>query len=205
MRLSSQFLPLLTCAALGFAAPGCGEDGSPSGNENEVFTTITLTFVPAAGGASVIASVDDPDGDGGNPPTVKPVMLTAGMFDMSVKFENKLATPPVDITEEVKDEADEHQVFFTGNAVQGPASNQPGAPLMHTYADADSKGLPIGLANKVTAAAGTGMLTVTLRHLPPVNDMAVKSAALAETVRSSGFSAIGGSTDVQVSFPVTVQ
>jgi hypothetical protein len=164
-----------------------------------------LTFAPSAGGVPVAASVDDPDGDGGNPPTVQPVMLTAGMFDMSVKFENRLENPPEDITTEVRDEASDHQVFFTGTAVSGPASNQAGAPLAHSYADTDDKGLPLGLANKVTAASGTGMLTVTLRHLPPVNNMAVKSATLAGTISSSGFSAIGGSTDVQVTFPVTVQ
>jgi hypothetical protein len=122
-----------------------------------------------------------------------------------VKFENRLENPPEDITKEVQDEGDAHQVFFTGNAVNGPASNQTGAPVAHSYADTDAKGLPIGLANKVTAATGTGMLTVTLRHLPPVNNMAVKSATLADMVRSSGFSAIGGTTDAQVTFPVTVQ
>jgi hypothetical protein len=206
MRTSSRFVFLSLGVTLAIVSVACGEDSAGGGNEEEVITTVTLTFTPSGGGTPVVAAVDDPDGDGGNAPTVQPVTLTAGMFDMSVKFENKLENPPEDITEEVEDEADEHQVFFTGNAVNGPATaNQPGAPLMHSYDDTDAKGLPIGLVNKVTAAKGTGMLTVTLRHLPPVNNMAVKSAALAEMVRNSGVSAIGGDTDVQVTFPVTVQ
>ena len=206
MRTSSQFVFLSLGVTLAIVPVGCGEDSADGGNEGEVITTVTLTFTPSGGGTPVVAAVDDLDGDGGNAPTIRPVTLTAGIFDMSVRFENKLENPPEDITEEVEDEADQHQVFFTGNAVNGPATtNQAGAPLMHSYGDTDLKGLPIGLANKVTAVKGTGMLTVTLRHLPPVNDMAVKSATLAETVRSGGFSAIGGDTDVQVTFPVTVQ
>lgn len=205
MRTTSQLASLFTCITLSAAAAGCGEDAA-GGNENEVITTVTLTFAPSGGGSPVVASVNDADGDGGNPPTVQPVMLAAGMFDMTVKFENRLENPPEDITMEVKDEGADHQIFYTGTAVNGPASNHAGAPLTHSYADADAKGLPIGLASKVTAASGTGMLTVTLRHLPPVNGMAVKSATLAEMVQAaSGFSTIGGTTDAQVTFPVTVQ
>ncbi len=54
-------------------------------------------------------------------------------------------------------------------------------------------------------AARTGTLTVTLRHLPPVNGMAIKTAGLATTVRYQGLSAIGGSSDAQVTFSVSVQ
>jgi hypothetical protein len=205
MPTTSQVIALFTSVTLSIVAGGCGEDSPADGNENEVITTVTLTFAPSGGGKPVVATVNDSDGDGGNPPTVQPVMLAPGMFDMSARFENRLENPAEDITKEVQDEAEAHQVFFTGTAVNGPASNHAGAPLAHSYADIDAKGLPIGLANKVTAASGAGMLTVTLRHLPPVNNLAVKSAMLADTVRSSGFSAIGGTTDVQVTFPVTVQ
>jgi hypothetical protein len=211
MRTSSHWFRLASrfaCVALSLVAFACGEDkpAGMGGNENEVFTTITLTFTPSAGGAPVVAAFDDSDGDGGKAPTIASVMLGSGMFNLAVKFENKLENPPEDITEEIHDEANDHQIFFTGTAVNGPASNQSGAPLTHAYADTDSKGLPVGLENKITAAAGTGMLTVTLRHLPPVNSVAVKTASLAEMVRTSGgFMGLAGSTDVQVTFPVTVQ
>ena len=205
MYRTTKIASLVAGFALSVTAAGCGGDKHDGGNENEVITTVTLTFTPMGGGSPVIASVDDPDGDGGNPPVVGPINLMAGMFDLAVKFENRLEKPTVNITDEISDERDEHQVFFTGTAVSGPASNQAGAPLVQAYADMDSKGLPLGLADKVTASAGTGTLTVTLRHLPPVNNMAVKRAGLADTVRNQGFSAIGGSTDAQVSFPVTVQ
>ncbi len=185
------------------ALAGCG-DNAAGGNENEVITTVTLTFTPAAGGTAVVAAVNDPDGDGGNPPMVDPINLSAGTYATAVAFENRLAKPPVDITKEVMDEPDQHQIFFTGTAVNGPASNQSGAPLAHAYADTDANSLPVGLSNSITAAKGSGMLTVTLRHMPPVNGRPVKTAAAAMTVRDSGFSALGGSTDAQVTFPATV-
>lgn len=194
-----------TLFTLAYLAAGCGGHGAGGDDPNELITTVTLTLTPTAGGAPIGASVDDPDGDGGNPPTVTPLTLPAGMFDVSVKFENKLQMPTEDLTLEVRDESSDHQVFFTGTAVNGPASNQPTAPLAHSYNDVDAKGLPLGLASKLTAITGSGALTVTLRHLPPTNGVAVKAASLSETVRTMGFSVIGGTTDAQVTFPVTVQ
>jgi hypothetical protein len=157
------------------------------------------------GGADVIAAFDDPDGDGGNPPTVTPISLMNGKtYTLAVRFQNKLESPPEEITDEVRDEGDEHQVFLTGTAVNGPATNNAGAPLTHTYADMDANGLPIGLSNMIAAATGTGQLTLTLRHMPPVNDQAVKVANLAGQVKTGGIDSIGGDTDVQVNFMVTV-
>jgi hypothetical protein len=204
MHTSTKIMPLFAGLTLFLTAVGCGDDEKGSGNENEVITTVTLTFTPSAGGTPIVARFNDPDGNGGGAPTIDPINLTAGMFDLSVTFENRLETPPANITEEVEDEADEHQVFFTGSAVNGPASNQANAPLIHAYTDMDAKGLPLGLANGITARKGTGTLTVTLRHMPPANNMPVKTASAADMVRASGFSAIGGSTDAQVNFPVTV-
>jgi len=191
------------CSTIGFSA--CGSDEATVENENEVFTTVILTFTPEGGGTPVVAKVNDADGDGGNPAVVEPIVLAAGAYDLSVKFENRLETPAEDLTVEVKDEGDQHFVFFTGTAVSGPASAQLMAPLTQAYSDLDVKGLPIGLSSKIAAVAGTGTLTVTLRHMPPVNGLAVKTAASPETVKASGFATLGGSTDVQVSFPATVQ
>jgi hypothetical protein len=205
MRLRSSTSALWLCLAA-FTAAACGDDGGGGGqNENEVITTVTLTFTPAGGGAAVVAAFDDPDGDGGQAPTVTPINLTNGIsYTMAVRFQNKLETPPEEITDEVNDEAVEHQIFLTGSAVKGPATSNEAAPLTHSYADTDAGGLPIGLANTIVAATGTGQLILTLRHLPPVNDTPVKVEGLATQVRNGGISSIGGDTDVQVTFTVTV-
>lgn len=195
-------LSLALLAAGGLA--GCDDGGGGNENEGEVITTVVLTFTPT-GGSPITVTFNDPDGDGGTAPTVDPITLVAGTaYATTVRFENRLETPAEDITAEVSDESDEHQLFFTGTAVSGPASNQATAPLMHSYNDTDANGLPIGLLNAFVARAGSGQLTVTLRHMPEVNGAAVKTEAAAMTVRDSGFATLGGSTDAQVTFPVTV-
>lgn len=206
MRNLKNLASLLLGMSLVFAT-ACGDDdgGGDGENPEEVITTVGLTFTPMGAGSAMTFEVDDPDGDGGTAPTVDPITLPAGMYVVTTSFENRLETPAEDITAEVSDESDEHQIFFTGTAVNGPASNQPSGAFTHTYSDEDSNGLPIGLENTFVAAAGTGQLTVTLRHLPPVNDVATKVASLAEQVKTSGLDAAPGGTDASVTFPVTVQ
>ena len=201
--MSIQRISTVLALTLATAA-ACGDDGG-GGNENEVITTITLSVTPVGGGAAITAGIDDPDGDGGAAPVLTPLVLAPGSYTATVRFQNKLEDPPEEITDEVRDEGVEHQVFFTGTAVDGPASDHPGAPLTHAYDDVDANGLPIGLSNTLTAAAGTGQLTVTLRHLPPVNDAAVKGATTAADVRAGGLDAIGGSTDATMTIDATVR
>jgi len=203
-KMSTAMTRTLLAVSTVAACLACGEDGVDDGNEEEVITSVILTFTPQAGGAAISATFDDPDGDGGDAPTVDPVDLPAGDYTLAVAFENRLETPAEDITVEVSDEADEHQVFLFGTAVNGPASDVAGAPLTHAYSDTDSNGFPIGLSNSITAATGTGTLTLVLRHLPPVNDVAVKTADLAGEVSSGGIASIAGESDVQVDFVATV-
>lgn len=190
--------------ALATLAAACSDDGGTT-NAEEVINTITLTFTPTTG-APVVAVWNDPDGDGGAPPTIDSIGLVAGTtYTTTVRFQNTLETPPEEITDEVRDEGDQHQVFFTGPAVNGPASNQPAAALTHTYGDQDVGGLPIGLTNTVVVgSAAGGDLILTLRHMPPINGTPVKTAAAAMTVRDSGFTAIGGENDAQVTFQVAI-
>ena len=192
---------MLLIACLGACSDGAGGPTNP----DEVITTVTLSFAPIGVGTPVVASFKDEDGDGGNPPTVDPVNLTAGTsYMLGVAFLNELETPPEDITLEVRDEGDAHQVFFTGSAVKGPATSNTTGPLTHSYLDTDANGFPIGLSNMITAGSGTGSLQVTLRHMPPVNDTPVKTGTLAETVKTMGIAALPGGSDANVTFTVTV-
>jgi hypothetical protein len=167
-------------------------------NDQEVITTVILQFGDAE------FAFDDPDGDGGELPTIDPIMLAPGDYALAVRFENRLEDPPEDITEEVADESDQHLVLFTGSAVVGPATANTEGPLQHAYDDADANGLPIGLANQIVVSPGEGMLTVTLRHLPPELPPE-KSADTTAEARANGIDSIGGATDAQVSFSVGVQ
>ncbi len=185
-------------------ACGHSDEGDFQGNEGEVISRVELSFTPQAGGAAIIALFDDPDGDGGDAPTIDEIQLGPGNYSLAVRFENGLESPAEDITIEVSDESTEHQVFLTGSAVDGPATDNSGAPLQHLYDDLDANGLPVGLLNSIVAVSGQGQLIVTLRHLPPIGDRMVKSSELNGDVAMSGFSGIGGTTDVQVQFVVTV-
>ncbi len=193
---------IVLLAISGCVLAACGDDGG-STNENEVITTVILNFAKA-GGSPVVATFNDPDGDGGAAPSIDPVNLTPGNYTLTVQFQNRLVTPLEEITDEVNGEHDVHLLLFTGTAVVGPATSNTTGPLMQSYSDMDDNGLPIGLANAIVASAGTGQLTVTLRHMPP-EEPPVKSATTVMGVKTGGIDSIGGSTDAQVNFSVTVQ
>lgn len=182
-------------AALALTA--CTDVTNPTeDNEQEVITTVTLSFVGQTSGDTVTATWTDPENDGS--PVIDPISLGAAEpWDLSVSFLNELSDPPEDITTEVEEESDQHQLFFTGTATEGL--------LGVAYADFDDNGLPVGLSDLVTPRVpGTGVLTVTLRHLPPQDGVAQKTAGLEDTVATEGISAIPGETDASVDFDVTV-
>lgn len=176
-------------------------------HDHEVMTTVVLTFTSQTDGSEFEFRWADPEDDGD--PVIDDIFLQdAEAYDLSlIFFLNELEDPYEDITPELLDESDEHQVFFTGSGVQGPATGtNADAVLEHAYADEDGNGFSVGFDNTITAlAVGTGELTVTLRHLPLEDGNPVKTEDMAETVADSGFGAIGGANDVQVTFPVEVE
>jgi hypothetical protein len=202
--------------ALSLFALACGDDASnpDEGNEEELITTVTLTFSPTGGGADVVASFSDPDGDGGEAPTIDSILLApATNYSLSIQFLNELASPVEDITTEIEAEAEEHQIFITGSAVDGPASDPASPVVTHAYADLESDygsnavgdDLPVGLVNDIMATTtGDGELTVTLRHLPEVNGTPVKTSTLASDAAADGIASLPGQSDVNVTFDLSV-
>ncbi len=198
MNGTTKIASTLVLAALLTACEGDTEGGE----EAEVITTVTLAFMPQGGGADLVFEAADPDNTGTF--DIDSIELSdAEDYDLAVSFFNDLEDE--DITEEIEEEDDEHQVFFTGSAVAGPASDSMMAVVTHAYADQDDGGLPIGLDNTITTdAEGPGDFIVTLRHLPPENDVAVKVAGLEDIVLADGFGGLAGENDVQITFPLTV-
>lgn len=175
-------------------------------HEHEVMTTLVLTFTAQSDGSVSEFSWADPENDGS--PVIDDIFLQdADDYDLSLSILNELEDPVEDVTPEIADEADEHQVFFTGTAVQGPSvSDNADAVIEQAYADEDDNGLPLGLSNAITTlATGTGKLTVTLRHMPPENDNPVKIEGLAADVSTGGFDSIGGADDISVTFNLAVE
>jgi hypothetical protein len=163
----------------------CDNDDAPV-NEEEVITTVRVTLV--GGGQTIILESRDLDGDGPvlTPPGV--ATLVAGTtYTGTTTFLNELTNPVDNITEEVEEEGADHQVFYQLPPSIGTV----------TYTDVDANGRPVGLNFTLVAgnSGSTGILTVTLRHLPN------KSAA---GVASGNIANAGGSTDAAVSFPIVV-
>ncbi len=183
------------------------------GHETEVISTIELTFTPTGGGDPVVAQFVDPDGDGGQSGMSDEIVLAPSTeYTLDLRFVNALETPEEDITEEIREEAEEHFVLIYGDAVEGPATTLTGGVVVHAYADLESdygpnavgEDLPVGLSNTITTgASGDGKIQVMLRHLPPLNDVPQKTADLV-----SDFAAgmpIAGEVDVDVSFDLSLE
>jgi hypothetical protein len=173
---------------------GCSQDDAVTPvNEVEFITTVTVVFTPNSGGKKVILEFKDIDGEGANEPivTVSSAFEKATTYNGIVSFRNDLASPAIDITPEITEEALEHQLFYqtTGNL----------NPILYanTKSNLDSKGMPLGIQSVfTTTTAASGMLRVSLRHGPNKN---------AQGVSNGDITNAGGATDAAVDFPIKVE
>lgn len=171
------------------AITSCSDDTPVPVHEEEVITTMTIELTPNGGGDKVTIQSKDADGEGPTAPVVTGGTLVANKtYSGVIKLLNEIETPSEDITLEVAEEADEHQFFYSANGVSG------------TFAYAgnnDANGNPVGINFTVTTGdAGTGTYVVTLRHEPSKSATGVKEGDITNA---------GGETDIQVTFPITVQ
>ncbi len=201
MRIQRLAPLLVLFACTDVENPG---DDKP-GHDHGLVTTVELSFTPDGGGDALVFTWADPENDGD--PLIDPVVLPEGDYDLSIALWNELEDPADDVTAEVEAEAEEHQLFLTGSGVQSEATGgNPAALIDVAYADEDASGLPLGLEHVLsTLATGERELLVTLRHLPPEDGSAIKTAGLADDVATGGLGALPGDTDVQVRFDLTVE
>jgi hypothetical protein len=195
---------------LAVSLSACVQDSGSHDDDNEIISRVELTFTPEAG-APLVFAFDDPDGDGGSSGVAERIELAADTtYALSIRFENGLADPPEDLTDEIEAEAEQHFVFVLGD-VAGPASTVVPALLTHAYADLESdygsnaigEDLPVGLRNTVsTAGAGTGELRIMLRHLPELNGEPQKSGELPMALAEGDD--LPGAVDVDVVFELVI-
>lgn len=172
---SRQLLSGLSALLL-LAAAACGESSTAPGGEAEVISRVTLTLTPDAGGTPIVVFIDDPDGNGPQAPSaqVGTLAFTGGAaYTGTVKFENRLTSPPEDITAEVAAESNEHRVFYSTT----------GAGVLTTTTDVDLQGRPLGLRFAVSAGtvAGAGALRVVLCHYADTPKPATASSCTVDT------------------------
>lgn len=171
----------------GFLLISCSndDDNPVPVNEEELITTITVTLNPQGGGATVTLQSKDLDGDGPNAPeiTVSGNLTANATYGGVIVLLNETEAPAENITDEVAEEDEEHQFFFSTT----------GAITAVDYADSDGNGNPVGILFTLqTGDAGGGSITITLRHEPTKpNDGTLAGA--------------GGETDIAQTFTVTVE
>lgn len=185
---------LIAGLALAMTITGCKKDDddpiapAPPANEEELITTLRLHFHSANDVEHKIFSFVDEDGDGGAAPVITTEALSAdSIYAVEIEVLNESVEPADDISVEIEEEGAAHQFFFRPN----------GVAVTTVYADTDVNGRPIGLRSTWTlGSAGSGTVTVTLRHEPDKNAAGVSMGDITNA---------GGETDIEVVFPCVVE
>ena len=193
------FLSLLLVGAMLFFQACSDDDVPPIENIEEEITQVILTFTNVQDASDVVtAEWLDADGEGGNPPVIDDVVLTANVnYELSVTFFNTLENPAVNISDEVEEEAEEHMIFFAfaDPLFQDPSGtgNVDSRSGVVNYNDTDSNGLPLGLSTDwvTSETPANGSFRLVLKHQPGIKS---ESSTVAD-----------GESDADVSFDVSVE
>jgi hypothetical protein len=152
-------------------------------SEEEFISTVNIQLTTDAGD-EVNLTWQDLDNDGPNHPviTVSGEFNTNSYYFGSITVLNESVVPAEDYTQQILEEAEEHQFFYQFSE---------GLDMTSQYSDQDSNGDPVGIQfTLVTGSAGSGDFTVVLRHEP--------------MKPNNGLDDAGGDTDIQISFPIVI-
>jgi len=187
MKNNLQKIFLITSLSIILTSCSSDDDIPMLINEEEVITTVIATFTNV--NQTITLTSFDEDGDGPLQPeiTVTGNFLAGETYTGNIRFLNQSLTPNEEITEEIQEEGEEHQIFYHQNGLG-----------TFTYADQDVNGNPIGLNFSFTANSTpiSGNLTISLIHEPDKT---------AEGVSDGNPQNAGGSTDAEVVFPIIIE
>ncbi len=193
-NLKKVSLYLLALLAFGFAS--CESEDPEKENEGELITDVTLKFQELNGSNALVGDVlsfkaSDPQGiEVGKTPNVQSISLTKGKkYQMTIEVTNSIEGE--DITQEILEEAEEHQFFFLGQVFDSS---------FFSIQYADAGGIALGVKTNVTVSASTGTnnssMRVVLRHDLDKNFPGASNPNFANFVQA------GGETDLDITFPV---
>lgn len=179
-KLAGFFLLLVLIATT--LLVGCSDDPEPV-NEEELITTVSITLTSVGGSSenAVTLSWDDLNLNGVvDAGEIEPVALyTNTAYTASIELLNKSVDPVEDITEEIREEAEDHLFCFEATGVNITFSNF----------DKDANDRNVGLISTwTTTTTGAGSVNIKLRHQP-----GTKTGACT-----------GGETDIDLTFPISV-
>ncbi len=190
-KITNTLLGILLIALI----TGCSKNDPVKEDTPELVTKATLTFSSVGGGASIVVSATDPDGDGVQDIVVDgPINLMANTtYGLTIELINGLVAvgqPGYSITSEVEEEGTEHQFFFSwanstfanpegdGNLDNGsdPVNYQGGTNSL------DTNGLNLGLTTiwTTTSTLASGNFRIVLKHQPGAKT-ATSDASVGET------------------------
>ncbi|MGR7814475.1 type 1 periplasmic binding fold superfamily protein [Lacinutrix undariae] len=190
---SLKFLSVLFLSALTFNSCSSDDDNPEAVNEEELITTVTAVFTPIGGGDVITLEYQDLDGDGAAEATtsVSGSFAQNTTYEGDITFLNESTNPVEDITEEILEEGDDHQLFYQVTGTLNAITYDEG------LVNYDSNGFPIGLQSVFTTTdAASGTITIVLRHQPSKDATGVADGDITNA---------NGSTDASVSFAVTVE
>ena len=182
-----KYASLMVFFLLTLFLTSCEKDDPEPINEEELITTVRMVCTPVSGGDVVSLQFQDIDGDGGDPPVIFGGEFKANTdYEVEVSFLNESVSPTEVITEEVRDEGTEHQIFLTFAGVD----------FTFGYLDSDADGNPVGIEMSLSSGTtGSGEMTLILRHEPMKGNAGVADGDITNA---------GGETDVEVRFPVEI-
>jgi hypothetical protein len=201
MKTNTKILSMLLLAgAVSFSS--CKKDEqevtaptpAPPAGETELITNVNLTFVDVVSGETTTAIFADPDGDGGESPTISAINLkTNTAYTCSIDVLDASNPSDVDtVTIEINAEGADHQFFYIG-------TNLLPSTVSTTYIDYDENDKPIGLSSTWLVGSGVSpsnaTMKIVLRHEPN------KSGA---NVSAGDITNAGGETDVEIDFPISI-
>jgi hypothetical protein len=162
----------------------CKKEDDGHGNEEELITTVTLSFAEAGTSNVRTFTFRDIDGDGGAAPSLfQTINLQQNkIYNVAVTFTNEAVTPAEDITAEIVREGTDHQIYYVSSG---------GTNIAVSNLNTDANGRALGTTGRAaTDAAGTGFLTTTLKHKPGI--------------KANNDPVTVGETDIEIRWPVTI-
>ena len=180
MKFSIHPTLYLTLFSFLVVLQSCKKDDPEVINEEEEINRVTLQVTQSGGSAT---SYTWNEGDG----NLSVALSSDTSYEVKVFFYDASDPNDIeDITEEVREEADEHLVFYE---IASAAPAQISAASNDTK---DGDNVPVGLiTNWTTSAAGSANAKLFLIH-EPTNKAGISR------------SAIGGETDVEIDLAITV-
>ncbi len=166
----------------------CSEDPIP--NESELITSLYYELTDSSTGTSRVLWFKDLDGTGGQAPEMHSDTLSVNtVYHGSLRLLDESGKTPIDITQEILAEAEDHQFFFSFSG---------DSPVQVSYRDSDANGYPVGLESRLLTnrVPGSSVLRINLRHQPNKQAEGVAQGILLNA---------GGETDLQVDIPIITE